>query len=363
MPINMGAAQAQARKARARQQSTGPTGAATAVDPSNLCLTPAAWAARDIPPEDKLLGSIFSTTSRSQFSADTGLGKTMFGLAVAFVIRLGVDFLHWHGQRPARVLYLDGEMPGELIKARLAAAASWFGLENPIADGLFVLSREDVDDMPPLDTPDGAAWLLDFIERLGGVDFLIADNIAALTVASLKEEEGARILKDLQRELTKRRIGQLWLHHTGHDNSRGYGPKMREWSLDVAMVGEELDRPGADVAFTRSSSQKHAAGPPTTGPISRKSRSNSATADGSAAHPRPRIKGVKGGRSAHRSASTRSRKHWPNSARHHRLVPQPSACTRQSRSSSGDRSSTAWRPTAMIKPMLGERPGRSGSRS
>jgi hypothetical protein len=25
---------------------------------------------------------------------------------------------------------------------------------------------------------------------------------------------------------------------------------MREWSLDVAMVGEELDRPGADIAFT-----------------------------------------------------------------------------------------------------------------
>ena len=66
----------------------------------------------------------------------------------------------------------------------------------------------------------------------------------------MKEEDGARVLRDLQRDLTKQRIGQLWEHHTGHDASRGYGTKMREWSLDTAMVAEKLERPGADVSFT-----------------------------------------------------------------------------------------------------------------
>jgi len=222
--------------------------AAQAADPSDLCLTPTQWAARTIPPEDLLLGSLFSTTTRSQFSADTGLGKTMFGLGVGFAMGLGADFLHWQGRRPARVLIHDGEMPGELIKSRLASAAEWFDGQSP--DDLFLLSREDVANMPPLDTPEGAVWLLDFIEKLGGIDFGIFDNIAALTTGCLKEEEGAQAVKNLQRDLTARRIGQLWLHHTGHDASRGYGAKMREWWLDTAMVAEKLDQPGTDVSFT-----------------------------------------------------------------------------------------------------------------
>jgi hypothetical protein len=225
--------------------------AANGQDPAkHVCLTPAAWAARQIPPEDKLLGP-FSTTTRSQLSADTGLGKTMFGLALAFAIRLQRGFLHWEAgdRRPPRVLYLDGEMPAELIKARLAAAASWFDLQEPIEDGLFILSREDAEAMPPLDTEDGATWVLAFIEQIEGIDFAIFDNIAALTTGELKEEQSAQTIKDLQREITSRRIGQLWLHHTGHDATRGYGSKMREWWLDTAMVAEKLDLSGRDVAF------------------------------------------------------------------------------------------------------------------
>jgi hypothetical protein len=219
--------------------------------PEGICLTPADWAAREIPPQDLLLGSASSTTTRSQLSADTGLGKTMFGLARAYAIRLGASFLRWRGRgRPARVFYLDGEMPAELIKDRLALAASWFGSE-PVADGFYLLSREDVENMPPLDTPEGTRWILNFIDQqCGEIDDSTFDNIASLTAGCLKEEDGARALNDLRRQLTKQKIGQLWLHHTGHDASRGYGPKLREWHLDTVMVGERLERPDADAAFT-----------------------------------------------------------------------------------------------------------------
>lgn len=54
----------------------------------------------------------------------------------------------------------------------------------------------------------------------------------------------------MQRELTKRCIGQLWLHHTGYETTRGYGRKSREWELDSVAVGERLDgRPDVDVAM------------------------------------------------------------------------------------------------------------------
>jgi hypothetical protein len=93
----------------------------------------------------------------------------MFGLAAAYAKRLGANFLGWKGRRQASVFYLDGEMPPELIKDRLAMAASWFHSE-PVADGFHLLSREDVEDMPPLDTPEGARWLFDFMSRLGEID-------------------------------------------------------------------------------------------------------------------------------------------------------------------------------------------------
>jgi AAA domain len=238
-----------ARRA-ADQQDAKPNGQAPPVDLTKLCLTPSQWKARDIPTQDRLLGDLLSTTTRSMLSADTGLGKTMLGLAFNFAMRLKADFLHWKAHREARVLIVDGEMPGELIQSRIAVAASWFGVgASDITDGLYLLSREDVEDMPPLDTSEGARWLLDFISKLGKIDHATFGNIASLTASCLKEEDGARALKDLQLQLTKLHIGQLWEHHTGHDTTRAYGPKMRSWHLDTDMMGERVDQPDTDVAL------------------------------------------------------------------------------------------------------------------
>src|SRR3954469_9952010 len=88
------------------------------VDVLTLPLTPAAWAARKLPPPDRLMGELLSTTSRTFLAADTGLGKSMFGLGVAVAINLGRDFLHWRCHRKARVLVLDGEMPPDLLQER-----------------------------------------------------------------------------------------------------------------------------------------------------------------------------------------------------------------------------------------------------
>jgi putative DNA primase/helicase len=76
------------------------------------------WADRDIPPPDRLLGDLITTTSRAFIVGRTGLGKTMFGFALGAGLASGAGFLHWRAARPARVLIVDGEMPGELIKAR-----------------------------------------------------------------------------------------------------------------------------------------------------------------------------------------------------------------------------------------------------
>jgi hypothetical protein len=210
-------------------------------------LTPAAWLARDLPPEDLLLGHLLSTTSRAMLAADTGLGKTMLGLAIATAVCLGCEFMHWAGGgKPRRVLVIDGEMPRELMRSRIADAHRWFGID-PMIDGLFLLSLEDVremaekgllPEMPPLDTPEGHEWVYQFIELIGGVDFVVLDNVQALTVGDLREETTWAPLNPLVYGLTRRHIGQLWLHHVGHDKSRAYGSKRFQWIMDAVMLGE-----------------------------------------------------------------------------------------------------------------------------
>jgi hypothetical protein len=77
-----------------------------------------AWARRDIPEPEKLLGSLVTKTTRLFLVGSTGLGKTMFGFAIAEGIASGQGFLHWRSARAARVLYIDGEMASDLIKSR-----------------------------------------------------------------------------------------------------------------------------------------------------------------------------------------------------------------------------------------------------
>jgi hypothetical protein len=56
-------------------------------------------------------------------------------------------------------------------------------------------------------------------------------------------------LPDARRNQTKRAIGQIWIHHTGHDETRGYGTKTREWQMDTTAICEAVKRNDTDVSF------------------------------------------------------------------------------------------------------------------
>ena len=120
------------------------------------------------------------------------------------------------------MLYVDGEISRREMKRRLKDAAERAKAQP---DGLFVLSKEDFQDMPPLYTPEGRKWFDDFIEKHSPLDFIIFDNVQALLVGDMKEEDQwARILPWVK-SLTRRSIGQMWFHHTGHDESKSTAPK------------------------------------------------------------------------------------------------------------------------------------------
>ena len=211
-------------------------------------LTIAEWKGReDLAEPDFLLGHFLTTTSRVLLTATTGLGKTNFCMAVAIRIAGELGFLHWRARRRARVLYIDGEMSRRLFRERIQYECARAGVEP---DTVFFLSKEDVEGMPPLNTPEGQAYIDAFIKRIGGVDLIIFDNIMCLLIGDMKDPAPWQAVANWTKSLTKRCIGQIWVHHTGHDETRSYGDKSKEWALDTTIHLDAKKRDDTDVSFT-----------------------------------------------------------------------------------------------------------------
>jgi hypothetical protein len=204
------------------------------------------WLERELPKAEPLFGHWLVTTNRTLIGAPTGLGKTMFGMAVGMRIAAAVDFLHWQAQRPARVLYVDGEMSRELLKERMAEEVKRLGM---VPETFYALSHEDIDGFQPLNTKEGQDAMNGYIESIGGVDLIILDNIMCLTAGDQKDEEVWSQTLPWAKSLTNRRIAQLWFHHTGHDETKLYGTKTREWQMDTVILLEEVKRDDTDLSF------------------------------------------------------------------------------------------------------------------
>jgi hypothetical protein len=87
------------------------------------------------------------------------------------------------------------------------------------------------------------------MEKIGGVDFLMLDSVMCLTVGDMKEEAPWAQALVWIRSLTRRNVGQMWINHTGHDETRQYGTKTREWQMDTVLFQEPVKREGIDVSF------------------------------------------------------------------------------------------------------------------
>jgi hypothetical protein len=201
------------------------------------------WLTRNLPPRDYLLGDILCTTSRWLIFGETGIGKTLFALDLGGSVASGQSFLNWEGRRRARVMYLDGELPAETFKERMEIVAERYGPDL----SLWGYNRDvlDDDDMPALNTPAGFEWLMREIDVVKP-DLIIFDAIMCLLAGSMSEEESWAPVKALMRQLSARRIAEIWLHHAGHDATKGFGTKTREWEMDTVIALLKTDQEDDD---------------------------------------------------------------------------------------------------------------------
>ena len=123
------------------------------------------------------------------------------------------------------------------------------------ADDDFAQRFPSLGRMPPLNTEAGRVWMLALIASIGGVDAILFDNVMSLIAGDQKDEVPWSDALPLVQALTAKRVGQVWLDHTGHNSDRQDGSSTKAWRFDSVAVMTPLpdDQRGAgEVAFNVS---------------------------------------------------------------------------------------------------------------
>ena len=205
-----------------------------------------------LPDRPHLLGPWLTSSSLVMVHAKTGVGKTWFSLSAFQALAQGGKFLKWNADRPRKVLYLDGEMPGATMQER-----GRFLLNDGSTNGNLIIVTPDLqlDPMPNLGTDEGRGRLEPL---LSNVDALAIDHISALIRTNGEGSEGDQWAEQVQPWLLeKRRRGLAILldHHSGKGGQQR-GTSVREDILDVIIkleqVGEERDGARFNVTFEKT---------------------------------------------------------------------------------------------------------------
>ena len=192
-------------------------------------------------PREPILSPWLNSQDLCMVYAARGIGKTHFAISVAYAVATGTDFLKWKADKPRKVLYLDGELPGVVLQQRLAMHCpstkpkeGYFKAWTPDLMGL----DEDSPPMPDLSTADGQKVINAQIEA--DTAFIVIDNLSAWCRTG-RENEGESWLpmSTWLSYLRRRGIAVLLVHHAGKNGAQR-GTSKKEDLLDISIA---LDRP------------------------------------------------------------------------------------------------------------------------
>jgi DnaB-like helicase N terminal domain/AAA domain len=176
---------------------------------------------------EKLLRDWFCEGDCGFIFAFRGTGKTWFALAMAQALSTGGKLGDWKAPAPVKVLYVDGEMPPDLMRDRCEGLAA----SN---DNLLFLNHEILFERT------GKVLNIAHTEAQGaitahcvntGVNVVILDNLSTLA-SGMKENEADswELVNPWLLDLRRRRIAVVIVHHAGR-NGEMRGTSKREDSV------------------------------------------------------------------------------------------------------------------------------------
>lgn len=168
------------------------------------------------------------TVMMSDLAARMALKRRPIGLDVPEEDELDDD---------VRMLYLDAENSQRDVVRRFGLMEYEF--TGQLRERLFYRSFPDI---APLNTPDGAGRVIDFIETKR-VNFVVADTLSKF-IDGNENDPGpyTDFAKHLLNHLRKNGITSVWFDHTGHTGTRARGSSAKKDNLDAGWRMELRER-------------------------------------------------------------------------------------------------------------------------
>jgi hypothetical protein len=191
----------------------------------------------EFPPRETLLSPWLPSQGLAMLHAYRGVGKTHVALGVASAVATGGKFLTWQAEKPRKVLFLDGEMPGVVLQERLRSTMR--DMDKSLADNLIILTPDLQSlGMPDLATTEGQKRLEPYITN--DLALIVVDNIS--TLCRTGQENKADSWQTMQAwalNLRARGKSVMLVHHDGK-NGQQRGSSKKEDILDTVI---QLKRP------------------------------------------------------------------------------------------------------------------------
>jgi hypothetical protein len=196
---------------------------------------------KQYPVREYILKPLIRPGEIGMISSERGIGKTWLALAIALAATMNFPLARWEKVNQTGCLYIDGEMPGDLLQQRVRDLLRGDYNQKP---PLIFLSSDDMRSKgQPAPRLTSLGWrdaILNYLKEHGEIGLLIIDNLASLTPGA--DENTKRDWDDINQWLLElRAIGKaiIMIHHSGKGGQQR-GTSSREDILDFSI---KLKRP------------------------------------------------------------------------------------------------------------------------